>query len=49
MWKSLRKHTLSKNALIEEITGKNLRAFVNKKKADTSTTGQSLGNFLNIE
>jgi len=31
MWKLLRKHTLLKNALIGEITGQSLCAFVNKK------------------
>ena len=31
MWKLLRKHTLLKNALIGEMTGLSLRAFVNKK------------------
>jgi len=38
-----------KHALIGEITGQSLRAFVNKKKSDMSTAGQSLGNFVNTK
>jgi len=38
-----------KFAMIGEITGQSLRAFVKRKKADMSTTGQSLGNFVNIK